>query len=144
MISRGPGFLVVVWFGSSPIPPLLSCQQVVFLSQSSCVFAGRCRESLVLYKSFNTLWTRLANFKWWTNKTYDHKSVYIPAHVSTKVFFLWCSQAQWLSGSQPCNTVSRGLTACHCPIKVQSSIGTYCNISTFNSSGNWNTGGRFL
>ncbi len=35
---RGPGFLAVVWFGSSPIlSPPLSRQQVVFLAQSSCV-----------------------------------------------------------------------------------------------------------
>ncbi len=41
MIYRGPGFFAVVWFGSSSPPsPLFPIrpQQVVFLSQSSCVF----------------------------------------------------------------------------------------------------------
>jgi hypothetical protein len=37
LMYRGPGFLVVVLFGSQPTPPALSCQQVVALSQSSCV-----------------------------------------------------------------------------------------------------------
>ncbi len=68
MIERGPGSLAIIWFGSSPTPfPPLSRQQVVFLSQSSCVSPGegrmgwvkseiiRPRESLVLYRSFNTL-----------------------------------------------------------------------------------------
>ncbi len=35
IIYRWPGFLAIVWFGSSPTP--LSSQQVVSLSQSSCV-----------------------------------------------------------------------------------------------------------
>ncbi len=75
MIYRGPGFLTVV-FSSSPTPilPPLSRQQVVSLSQSSCVppieLTGggggrsqiiRPRESLAFYKSFNTLWD---NRKW--------------------------------------------------------------------------------
>ncbi len=70
MYNRIPGFLAVVWFGSFPLPsPLPSRQQVVSLSQSSCVstvelltkeWRGarsqiiRRRESLVLYKS--TFW----------------------------------------------------------------------------------------
>ncbi len=37
MIHRGPGFFVVVRFGSSPPLPVLSRQQVVSLSQSSRV-----------------------------------------------------------------------------------------------------------
>ncbi len=38
MYHRGPGFLVVVLFGSSPTPfPPLSGQQDVYLSQSFCV-----------------------------------------------------------------------------------------------------------
>jgi hypothetical protein len=38
MIYRGPGFLAVVRFGSSPPPlPSLVSQQIVSLSQSSCV-----------------------------------------------------------------------------------------------------------
>jgi hypothetical protein len=36
MIYRGPGFLAVVWFGSSTMHPL-SRQKFVSLSQSSCV-----------------------------------------------------------------------------------------------------------
>ncbi len=41
IIYRGPSFLAVVWFGSSPIPytPLFR-QQVVSLSQSSCMSPG--------------------------------------------------------------------------------------------------------
>ncbi len=72
MIHRGPGFLAVIWFSSSPhLPP--PRQQVVSLTRSSCVSpveltegrGGRgwgrsqiiwCREMLVLYKSFNTRW----------------------------------------------------------------------------------------
>ncbi len=35
MIYRGPGFLFVIWFGSSPIPsPYITCQQVVSPSSS--------------------------------------------------------------------------------------------------------------
>ncbi len=39
MIYRGPGFLAVVWFGSSPTPPPIPHphEQVVSLSPSSCV-----------------------------------------------------------------------------------------------------------
>ncbi len=36
MIYRRPGFLAIVWFGSSPIPFPLSRQQVVSLSHTSC------------------------------------------------------------------------------------------------------------
>jgi len=73
-IYRGPGFLAVVWF--NPLP--LSRQQVVSLSQSSCVSPveltkgrGRAwgrgrsqfirrRESLVFYKSIYTVQYSLA------------------------------------------------------------------------------------
>jgi hypothetical protein len=69
MISRGPGFLAVVGFGSFPNPSLfLNHQKVVSLSQSSCVSLAeltdrrggrgwgrsqsiRRRESLILYYS---------------------------------------------------------------------------------------------
>jgi hypothetical protein len=34
MIYRGPGFLAVIWFGSSSTPSPHTRQQVVFLSQS--------------------------------------------------------------------------------------------------------------
>ncbi len=37
MICRGPGFLAVLRFGSSPTPLALSRQQLVSLSRSSCV-----------------------------------------------------------------------------------------------------------
>jgi hypothetical protein len=62
MAYRGPGFLAV------------ECQQVVSLSQSSCVVSPveltdgrggmvwRRRESLVLYESLNTLWLRGRNY----------------------------------------------------------------------------------
>jgi hypothetical protein len=76
MIYRGPGFLAVALFGSSPpLPSPLSRQQVVSLSQSTCVVCRRSslltgevgggewarsqiirpRESLALYKSISTL-----------------------------------------------------------------------------------------
>jgi hypothetical protein len=74
MIYRGPGFLGVESFASSPTP---SHQQVVSLTQSSCVSPlafcrrgergwvrsqiRRRRESLVLYKSFNTLWVHTSH-----------------------------------------------------------------------------------
>jgi hypothetical protein len=51
MIHRGPGFLggrMIRLLARTPF----SRQQAVSLSQSSCVS----RESLALYKSFNTLW----------------------------------------------------------------------------------------
>ncbi len=75
IIYRGPGFLAVFWFGHSPRPlPPPAGEQVVSLSQSSCVSPVELtdgirerggvdeepnhttRESLDLYKSFNTLW----------------------------------------------------------------------------------------
>ncbi len=78
MIYRGPGLLCsvisMIWFLPSNLLPL-SCQQIVSLSQSSCVSpfeltdgkggrrgwgrsrSHRRRESLVLYKLFNTLWS---------------------------------------------------------------------------------------
>jgi hypothetical protein len=37
MIYRGQGFHAFLWFGSSPPPTPLSCQQIVSLSLSSCV-----------------------------------------------------------------------------------------------------------
>jgi hypothetical protein len=72
MIYRGPGFLAVVWFGSSPIPlpPSPISTLSIFLSLPVCRRSrfltregrgwGRSQiirwgESLVLYKSFNTL-----------------------------------------------------------------------------------------
>ncbi len=72
-ILRGPGFLAVVWFGSTPNPLPLYRQKVAFLSQqSSCVSPVQLtygkggkgavepnrppKESLALYKWFNTLW----------------------------------------------------------------------------------------
>ncbi len=39
MIFKGPGFLAVLWFGSSPTPSPLTRQQVV--SVFLCVVAGR-------------------------------------------------------------------------------------------------------
>ncbi len=71
MIYLGPGFLAVVWFGFSPTPSPLFRQLVASSfsqsSWSSLLTGGRGRgwgrsqiiqqlESLVLYKSFNTLW----------------------------------------------------------------------------------------
>ncbi len=38
ILYREPGFLVIIWFVPPPIPSPLSCQQVVPLSQSSCVY----------------------------------------------------------------------------------------------------------
>ncbi len=67
VISRGPGFLEVVWFGSSPTPfppsPLSCLSFAVFLCVvSRAYWRGRARsqiirprESMALYKSFNTL-----------------------------------------------------------------------------------------
>jgi hypothetical protein len=65
MINRGPGFLAVVWFGSSPIPyPLLPSERYFSLSvfltgewrggigEESNDSIIRPRESPVLYKSF--------------------------------------------------------------------------------------------
>ncbi len=75
MIYGGPGFLDVVWFGSSPTPlPLPSVSSTGDAQQ----FAGgrgggrsqiiRRRESLVLYKSFITLLSSsLADLLWRTS-----------------------------------------------------------------------------
>jgi hypothetical protein len=64
MIYRGPGFLAVVWFGTSSVPSPVS-KLSLFLSLPVCRRSilltrkggreGR-RKSRVLYKSFNTLW----------------------------------------------------------------------------------------
>jgi hypothetical protein len=70
MIHRGPGFLAVVWFGSSPSPPPSSVSKFsIVLSLPVGLTDGeeggkgvgrsqiiRWRESLVLYRSSNTLW----------------------------------------------------------------------------------------
>ncbi len=63
MISRGPGFLAVVWLAPNPPPP----PSPVFLPQLPAELTNgqgrgrgqiiRRREILVLYKSFNTLWS---------------------------------------------------------------------------------------
>ncbi len=75
MIYRGPGFLAVVRFGSSPTPshPLFP-QPLVSLSQSSCLSPvdltdgrggrGWASESLARYKSFNTLWGATVQALW--------------------------------------------------------------------------------
>ncbi len=64
MDCRGPGFLTVVWFGSSPIPSPLSRQWALLAThrktEKKRQLAGRSliirqRESLVLYKTWNTL-----------------------------------------------------------------------------------------
>jgi len=72
MIYRGPGFLAVVWFGSScPFPP----SPVSKLDRRHTRRRGgrgwarsriiRLQESLVLYKSFNTLWLKRFTATWW-------------------------------------------------------------------------------
>ncbi len=80
MFYRGPGFLAVLWFCSSHTPSPLTRQQIVSLSQPSFLSPveladqsvgggwGRSqivlrRESLILYKSFSTLWLR-ASLRW--------------------------------------------------------------------------------
>ncbi len=60
MIYRGPSFLAVVWFGSSPTPfPLSRLQGVCLSERGEGGWAWsqilRPQEYLVLYKSFNTL-----------------------------------------------------------------------------------------
>ncbi len=89
MIYKGPGFLAVVWFGSSPTPFLpLSRQQVSLILAGRAYWRGvgggeeqiiRPRESLVLYKSFNTfcfwLWRRAKLVhKWKVSFIITHKS----------------------------------------------------------------------
>ncbi len=74
MYYRGTGFLAVVWVWPLPPPlPPISHQQVVSLSQTSCVSPvvlltdgergrsqiRRPRENLVLYYTLNTLWPHL-------------------------------------------------------------------------------------
>jgi len=74
MIYKGPGCLAVVWLGSSPTPFPPSTDSIfsLFLSLPVCRRSSllteeggggrwgtksfRTRESLTLYKSFNTLW----------------------------------------------------------------------------------------
>ncbi len=68
MIYRGPGFLAVLRFCSTPTPSPLFRQQLVSLSQFFCVSPveltegsgggegmGAKQKSYVLYKSFNAL-----------------------------------------------------------------------------------------
>jgi hypothetical protein len=88
MIYRGTGFLAVIWLCSTPhqLPPSLSRQQVVslFLSLPVCRRSSlywwerekgcaqslviRPQGSLVLYKSFNTLWSTgsMHSLSFWT------------------------------------------------------------------------------
>ncbi len=77
MIYRGPDFLTVVWFGSSPTlspPPSLDWRHTGRLRKRDNLLTGAgggeewaCsriilpQESLVLYISSNTLWIRLVN-----------------------------------------------------------------------------------
>ncbi len=79
MIHRGPGFFAVVWFGSSPTlsPPFplrnLGLRHTGGLRKRDNWLIGgggwrwsqliRRRESLVLYKSFHTLWPIVRNFE---------------------------------------------------------------------------------
>ncbi len=76
-IKKGPDFLAVEWIGSSQTPPPHSRQQIVSLTQSSCVSLGeltdgrgggwgriqiiRRRKSMFLNKSLNTLFIGLSN-----------------------------------------------------------------------------------
>jgi hypothetical protein len=95
MIYRGPGFLAVVWFGISPTPSHTTSpvsKLSLFLSLPVCrrsslltekggrgrsQIMGR-RESLVLYKSFNTLWVPLrVPQSCQTNTRSDYTSRYI-------------------------------------------------------------------
>jgi hypothetical protein len=66
-INRGPGFLAVVWFGSSTTPPPASPLLSVSLNSETQEGNYRWQEggggsqtrrpqSMALYKSFNTLW----------------------------------------------------------------------------------------
>jgi hypothetical protein len=77
MIYRGTGFFAVVWFVSSPPPPVSKLS--LFLSLPVCLRSSllqkgdrgrakslikRPRERLALYKPFNTFWCRCMNFPW--------------------------------------------------------------------------------
>ncbi len=75
MFYRGPGFLAVVRFGSSPLPlQSTSCHSssvLCIVCRRSNLLTGegggkdqviRPKESLVLYKSFNILWIMLLDF----------------------------------------------------------------------------------
>ncbi len=73
MIYRGPGFLAVVWYGSPPLPLSPSCpsearpattrktekEEKLLTGEGKGVGEEqiiRQQQSLVFYKSFNTLW----------------------------------------------------------------------------------------
>ncbi len=86
MIYRGPGFLAVIWFGSSPNPfsPFPSVNstgdtQEDWERETSCWRERRgagervsriiwSQESLVLFEPFNILWVRTINNNQTTNK----------------------------------------------------------------------------
>ncbi len=109
MIYRGPGFLAVVWFGSSSLlPPFPAfCLQVVSLSQpfwvspvSSLLTGGggrgwsrseitRRRESLVFYKAFITIWLPLS----WLVISINVKYVLQPASIPlSDLFWVFTNQ----------------------------------------------------
>ncbi len=109
MSYRGPGLIAGVWFGSFLRLPL-SRQQVVSLYKSSCMSPveltnGRGggdriqiiwqRESLVLYKSFNTpssppsepnplSWSSLSSFACDAKRIWFH-----PTHTATEIPFMY-------------------------------------------------------
>ncbi len=79
MIYRGPSFVAVVWFGSSPFSPVskLDWRQTARQRKRDNLLTGhwgrewtrsqiiRRRESPILYKTFNTLWL-LSSLAWLT------------------------------------------------------------------------------
>ncbi len=98
MIYRGPGFLAVVWFGSSPNPPPLPRQQAVSLSRLPLCRRSRLlmrrrgwgrshnirrRDSLVLYKSFSTHCPHRCMNNLQIHAAYYHMSI------------IWISRALW-------------------------------------------------
>ncbi len=88
MIYRGPGFLDVVWFGSSPTLSPLSRQQVVSLSLSSCVSPVNLTD-----------WREIGGFGGGGAKSYEGEKVWssinhsiLSAHTAQTGFILVC---QW-------------------------------------------------
>ncbi len=116
MIYRGPGFLAVVWFGSLPTPYLPSPVSMLSLFLSLPVSRGSSlRESLVLFKSFNTLSLTLTGaliifLELFSDKRFRLKSLYPLLGYGLHFFLIFASFARSSMTGRSVNTYNIRLT----------------------------------
>ncbi len=141
MIYRGPGFLAVIWFGSSPtdLPhlPSASCPSFsVFLhvcrrSKLNYVRGGKGvgsqikwpRESLALNKSFNTLWLRWNGLQCGKGRCWGVTICFknVGFVENQKCHFLYLSSILFVSSLFFC--------LLFCFLKLVSTVGSSCRMS---------------